>query len=227
MRSLTNYLISLTTFSLLAGVSCSGAETPAARPPATRPPAASAPAAPPPAASPPAAAAPASAASRYVQKAGTGSLTFAFVQAGAENQGSFRQFATELRYDASDPAAGSLKVTVQIASLDTQEKDRNAELAKAELLDVNKYPTAQYVAGSLAKRADGGLEAVGKLTLRGVTRDLRLPLTIRQSAAGLELSGETTIKRLDYGVGQGEWKSTEWVGDEVKLQYKVPLAKAG
>ena len=83
------------------------------------------------------------------------------------------------------------------------------------------------MADSLAKRADGGLEAVGKLTLRGVTRDLRLPLTIRESAGGLEISGETTIKRLDYGVGQGEWKSTEWVGDEVKLQYKVPLAKAG
>ena len=79
---------------------------------------------------------------------------------------------------------------------------------------------------SFAKRADGGLEAVGKLTLRGVTRDLRLPLKIIRTATGLELSGETAIKRLDYGVGQGEWKSTESVGDEVKLQYKVSLIKA-
>jgi polyisoprenoid-binding protein YceI len=67
---------------------------------------------------------------------------------------------------------------------------------------------------------------VGKLTLRGVTRELRVPLTIRKVGAGLEISGEVTVRRLDYGVGQGEWKSTEWVGNDVKLQYKVPLVPA-
>jgi polyisoprenoid-binding protein YceI len=162
---------------------------------------------------------------RFTQAPG-GSLTFSFMQAGAESHGSFRQFATELVYDEKNPAAGSLKVTVQIASLDTQDKDRDEALAGADLFDTAKYPTAQYVASSLVKRANGGLEAVGKLTLRGVTRDLRVPLRIQNAAGGVELSGEVTIKRLDFGVGQGEWKSTEWVGDDVKLQYKVPLSRS-
>ena len=65
---------------------------------------------------------------RFTQAPGTGSLTFSFMQAGAENHGSFRQFATELTYDPKDPAASSLKVTVQIGSLDTQDKDRNDTL---------------------------------------------------------------------------------------------------
>ncbi len=162
---------------------------------------------------------------RFTQAPG-GSLTFSFMQAGAESHGSFRQFATELGYDEKNPTAGSLKVTVQITSLDTQDKDRDDALAGADLFDAKKYPTAQYVANSLVKRADGGLEAVGKLTLRGVTRDLRVPLRIQNAAGGVELSGEVTIKRLDFGVGQGEWKSTEWVGDDVKLQYKVPLSRS-
>ena len=69
---------------------------------------------------------------------------------------------------------------------------------------------------------------MGKLTLRGVTRDLRAAAArFAPTASGVELSGETTIRRLDYGVGQGDWKSTETVGDEVKLQYQVPLARAG
>ena len=80
---------------------------------------------------------------------------------------------------------------------------------------------------SFARRADGGLEAVGKLTLRGVTRELRIPVTLRPIADGLELSGETRIRRLDYGVGQGDWQATDWVGNDVRLQYKVKLAKAG
>ena len=147
------------------------------------------------------------------------------MQAGAETEGSFGKFSTELAYDENDLAASTLKVTVQIASLATQDKDRDAELAGANLLDAGKFPTAQFTASSLAKRGNG-LEAVGKLTLHGVTRELRLPLTIRKTANGVEISGETTIRRLDYGVGQGDWKSTEWVGDDVTLQYKVPLTRA-
>ena len=194
---MTNYLALLSAVaSLFAGAS-SAAETPAARP-----------------------------AAHFTQASGTGSLSFSFVQAGAENQGVFKQFATELSYDDKNLAAGSLKVTVQTASLETQDKDRNETLASADLLDVKKYPTAQYVANSFAKRTDGGLEAVGKLTLRGVTKDLRIPLQLRITGSAYELSGEVTIKRLDFGVGQGEWQSTEWVGNEVKLQYKVPLVRA-
>jgi polyisoprenoid-binding protein YceI len=187
---------------LVAGACCA-AEAPAAAPAATKP-----------------------AAARYTQAPGTGTLTFSFEQAGAESKGSFRQFATELTLNPANPTAGSLKVTVQVGSLDTQDKDRDEALRGADLFDTQSHPTAQYLATGFAKRADGGLEAVGKLTLRGVTRDLRLPLSIKPTANGVELSGDLTLKRLDFGVGQGEWKSTEWVGDEVKLHYVVSLVRA-
>jgi polyisoprenoid-binding protein YceI len=166
------------------------------------------------------------AAPRYVQASAGSSLTFTFEQAGAASKGSFRQFTTALTYDEKNPAAGSLEVTVQAASVDTEDKDRNDTLVGSDLLAAQKYPTAKYVAHSFAKRADGGVDALGKLTLRGVTRDLRLPLKIVATASGVEISGTTSIKRLDYGVGQGEWKATDSVGDEVKLQYKVALVKA-
>ena len=219
---MTSYLAPFAAGALLFTAACSGAEPPAPKPATAASPAA--PAAAPHAA--PAAGAPAAANAlpRFVQAAGTGSLEFEFVQAGAVTQGRFRQFATELQYDENQLAAGRLKVTVQIASLDTQEKDRDGTLASAELLDKGKFPTAQYSATGFAKRG-AGLEAIGKLTLRGVTRELRVPLTIRTTKDGVEISGETTIKRLDYGVGQGDWKSTEWVNDEVKLRYRVALAR--
>lgn len=174
----------------------------------------------------PAAATAPTGATRYTQ-AGTGSsLDFSFTQADALNEGSFRRFSTELTWDEKNPAAGRLKVTVQVDSLDTRDQDRDDTLRGADLLDTARYPQAQYLADSFARRADGKFEAVGKLTLRGVTRELRLPLSLEPTAAGLELSGETSIRRLDYGVGQGEWKSAEWVGDDVKLKYRVALARA-
>jgi len=193
----TNYLPTLLAAAMFAGTCCAADAPPAARP----------------------------AAARYTQAAGAGSLTFSFVQAGAESQGSFKQFATELGWDPANPAAGTLKVTVQVPSLDTQDKDRDEALRGTDLFDAKAHPTAQYVATTFSRKPNGALEAVGKLTLRGVTKDLRLPLTVKNGANGVELSGDVVIKRLDFGVGQGEWKSTEWVADDVKLHYSVPLVR--
>jgi polyisoprenoid-binding protein YceI len=172
-------------------------------------------------AEPSAAAAPA----RYTQAASGSSLTFTFTQLGAATEGRFKQFATDLDYDEKNPAASSLKVSVQIASVDTQDSERDGVLAMPELFDAPKFPVATFVADSLTRTATG-LEAPGKLTIRGVTRNMRLPLTIKSTATGLELSGQTAFKRLDFGIGQGEWQSTESVGDEVKVQYKVALVRA-
>lgn len=158
------------------------------------------------------------------------SLEFEFVQAGAATRGVFAKFSTELRFDANNLAASGLAVTVQIDSLDTKDRDRDTTLRSADLFDVAKFPRATFVANSLARRADGGLDAVGKLTIRGVTRDLRLPLKLTMQRHGanavIELSGATTIKRLAFGVGQGDWRSTEWVPDEVKVTYSVRLLGA-
>ncbi len=217
---MSNYLTALTLAALAAGTACADDKPAPARPAVTRTGAA-------PAGSAPAAPAPAgSQAKQLANRPNTGSLTFEFVQAGAESQGAFKQFDVQLKYDEHNLAASSLRVTVQMRSLDTQDKDRDTSLASAELLDSQKFPTATYVASSLAKRGSG-LEALGKLTLRGITKDLRVPLTLKSVVNGYELTGEITIKRLDYGVGQGEWESTEWVGNDVKLTYKVSLVESG
>jgi len=210
---MTNYsvLLAATLLTCASAAAASSAAVPAAAPATSAPAAATAPAA---------------AGTRYLQAATGNTLTFGFVQGDAANQGTFRQFSTELTYDEKNLAASTLKVSVQIASLDTQDSERDDSLKGADLLDAAKYPTAQYVAGSFTKRADGQLEAVGKLTLHGVTRELRLPLALKPSAAGLGLSGETSIRRLDYGVGQGDWKSTDMVGNDIKLKYQVALSRA-
>ncbi len=171
-----------------------------------------------------AAAVAADAPARHTQSAG-GTLEFEFTQLGSPASGRFGKFTTELAYDEKNLAASTLKVTVQIASLDTEDAERDGALKDTDLFDAQKYPTASYSAQSLARTSAGGLEAVGKLTLRGVTRDLRLPLDIRSTANGLELSGQATIRRLDYGVGQGEWKSTESVGNDVTIRYRVALVR--
>ena len=65
----------------------------------------------------------------------------------------------------------------------------------------------------------------GILTLRGVSKRLRIAATLQPDVTArprtVILQGETTLNRLDFGIGQGEWKSTEWVANAVKVRFAL------
>jgi polyisoprenoid-binding protein YceI len=157
-------------------------------------------------------------------------LQFSFRQAGAISNGRFGRFTTEFRFDAGNLAASSLAVNVDIASLDTKDKERDELLRGADLFLVAKYPGATFRSATLSRRKDGSYEALGKLTIRGISRQLRLPLAIqltrRADLTTMTLRGTTVIRRLDFGVGQGDWKSTEWVDNDVTVRFDVLLTTA-
>jgi len=175
-----------------------------------------------------AAAAPASApaVTHYVLEAPRSSLEFTFQQAGAQNKGKFTRFAVSFDFSPDNLAASRLEVTVEIGSLDSGDQERDDTLRGADLFAVAKFPQAHFAASQFNKTA-GGYEAIGKLTIRGVTRDTRVPFAFRSAdehgvAAGY-MSGKTSIRRLDFGVGQGEWKATDQVGNEVGVSFALRL----
>lgn len=151
----------------------------------------------------------------------SGTLQFRFVQAGATTSGAFRRFTAALTI-GDDAAPAALEVRVETDSLDTQDKDRDGALRSKDLFDVQRFPAATFIADRITRDAAGHFQAHGKLTIRDVTRDLIVPFTLTN---GL-LTGEVTVKRLDYGVGQGEWRSTEMVGDAVAIAWSVRLSPA-
>ncbi len=175
-----------------------------------------------------AAATPASApaVTHYVLDAPRSLLEFTFQQAGAQNKGKFTRFAVSFDFSPDNLAASRLEVTVEIGSLDTGDQERDDTLRGADLFAVAKFPQAHFAASQFNKTA-GGYEAIGKLTIRGVTRDTRVPFAFRSAdehgvAVGY-MSGKTSIRRLDFGVGQGEWKATDQVGNEVGVSFALRL----
>lgn len=183
----------------------------------------------PPAAAAPASAAPAAMASHYVLDPAKSSLEFTFLQAGAKNTGRFPRFTATLDGAGADPAGGRLEVTVEVAALDTGDKDRDETLRSDELFAVAKFPQAHFLATRIVKTATG-YEADGALTIRGVTHDAKVPFTFREATEGGAavgyLAGKTVVRRLDFGVGQGEWKSTDQAGNEVTVSYALRLTRA-
>jgi polyisoprenoid-binding protein YceI len=169
------------------------------------------------------------AATHYSVDPAKSSLEFSFVQAGAQNKGKFTKFPVTLDASADGTSASRLEVTVEMGTFDTDDKERNDTLKGPDLFNVAKFPQAHFIATQITKTPTG-FDAVGKLTLRGVTRDLHVPFTLRatkeQGHAVAYLAGRTTLHRLDFGVGQGDWKSTEWVGNDVTVSYSVRLIAA-
>jgi polyisoprenoid-binding protein YceI len=157
-------------------------------------------------------------------------LRFAFVQAGANNTGRFGKFTCDVLFAADNLPASKIDVTVDIASLDTGDPERDDTLKGADLFDLKKFPQARFVATKFTATGGGRYDAQGKLTLRNVTRELKMPITfqsrIEDGKSVAFMTGRTVIKRLEYGVGQGEWKSTEWVNDEVTVTFSLRLVPA-
>ncbi|MFO7278125.1 MAG: YceI family protein [Pseudomonadota bacterium] len=163
------------------------------------------------------------AAGSYVLDPAKSTLSFHFVQAGAQSEGRFSKFDVKLALPENDPASGRLDVTVQVASVDTKDKERDGILRGADLFAVDRFPTARFTASKIESKGSDRYEATGKLTIRDVTRDVTIPFTFRSADGAGQMSGEFVIKRLQFGVGQGEWKSTEWVGDDVKVSFNLRL----
>jgi polyisoprenoid-binding protein YceI len=154
------------------------------------------------------------------------SLEFTFMQAGAANKGRFTRYQVGFDFSAENLAASRLDVTIEMSSTDTGDQERDDTLKGADLFAVAKFPQAHFAASQINRTATG-YEAVGKLTIRGVTRDARVPFTFRTTtengAAVGYMSGKTSVHRLDYGVGQGDWKATDQVGNDVAVSFTLRL----
>ena len=160
----------------------------------------------------------------YTLLAAHSSLTYTFKQAGAANTGRFKTFSVRF-----DPHARTLSVVIDMRSFDTGDGQRNGLLGGHDFFDVARYPQAWFRATRLQKTATGYL-ATGPLTLRGVTRTVEVPLTwqtVRRGGRTIgTLDGATVIRRLDFGVGQGQWRATEWLGNAVTVRFALDMTRA-
>jgi polyisoprenoid-binding protein YceI len=149
-------------------------------------------------------------------------LEFTGIQAGAEFKAAFRKFTAAVDF-APDALAGSrFDVQIDLNSVDSMDKDRDTTMRGKDIFDVAHMPTAHYVTKTIAKTA-AGFSAVGALTLHGVTKDVPIDFQFTNAAGGAKLAGTAKLNRLDFGVGQGDWKSTEWVADAVKVSFSLVL----
>lgn len=163
------------------------------------------------------------AATQWTLQPGESSLGFTATQAGAKFDGRFDKFTADIRFDAADLAASRFDVQIDLASVDTQDGERDATLRGADLFNVQQWPTAHYVAEQFTDKGGGTFGATGLLKLRDVTRPVPIEFSFEKKAGAAWLKGTATIRRLDFGVGQGDWKDTDTVANDVQIHFALLL----
>jgi len=149
-------------------------------------------------------------------------LTFVGTQAGAEFEGTFERFTADIKFDPQDLAGSRFDVKIDMASANTRDSERDDTLKSDDLFAVKQFPTSHYVADRFAAKG-GKYTATGKLTLRNVTREVPIEFTFEKKNGSAWLKGSAGLKRLDFGVGQGDWKDISTVNNEVKVNFALLL----
>jgi polyisoprenoid-binding protein YceI len=156
-------------------------------------------------------------------------LGFTAVQAGAAFDGGFKRFNAEIVFDPGDLGKSRFLVEVDLGSVDTQAEDRDEVLRSADMFDIARWPTARFETSGFIHRSGITYEAEGKLTIRNISRGIRVPFTFEIIESGIRrtarLRGGVALRRLDYGVGRGDLEDTTWVGNDVQVNFSFHLVK--
>jgi polyisoprenoid-binding protein YceI len=149
------------------------------------------------------------------------SVSAVFKQMDVPVESPFKRFSAQIDYDAAHPEKASARVDIDTASFDIGSPEYNKEIAKKEWFNSVQFPKASFVSSSIKPSGAGKLVVTGKLTIKGKTQDVSFPLAVKAEGGKQVFEGQLPIKRLAFNIGEGEWKDTSMVADEVVIKFRV------
>ncbi len=141
--------------------------------------------------------------------------------------GRFKDFDGTIVHDKDNPAGSKVEFTIQAASIDTANDDRDKHLRSADFFDVEKFPTMSFTSTQVKAQDKDTLEVTGDLTIHGVTKRVTLPVdylgtvkTPQGEKAGYET--QFTVNRKDYGIVWNRvMDAGPILGEDVKVTISV------
>jgi polyisoprenoid-binding protein YceI len=154
-------------------------------------------------------------------------IRFVAKQLGAGVEGRFSKWKADVAFLPQDVAHSRVVIDVDLGSIDLASEDTERELRGALWFDTAKFPVAHFASTAVTDRGGGRYEIAGELSIKGVSRAVVVPVTVRKDAAGNTVAeGTFTLKRLDYKVGTGQWADTDTVANDVAIRVRMTLPTA-
>jgi len=148
-------------------------------------------------------------------------------------RGAFNDFHGTATINGENPADSSVELTIKVASIDTRNADRDQHLRTNDFLAVEEHPEITFRSTAITQTGEDTFDVTGDLTIRGVTRQVTIPLTFEGQAKDpfgnlrIGFEGQTTINRKDFGVTWNAPLETGGVlvGDKVVLEFEISAIK--
>jgi polyisoprenoid-binding protein YceI len=148
-------------------------------------------------------------------------------------RGAFNEFTGTAELDGAHPENSRVQVTIEAASIDTRNAQRDEHLRGNDFLAMQEYPRITFTSTAVRQTGETMFEVTGDLTIKGVTNSVTIPFEFEGAAkdpfgnqrAGFE--GSVTINRKDYGITWNAALETGGVlvSDKVVLEFEVSAVK--
>jgi polyisoprenoid-binding protein YceI len=151
------------------------------------------------------------------------SIVFTSKQMGVPVDGKFAKFDAQIAFNPKEPAASKINFTVDTSSATIGDADTMKELRKPEWFDMAKFPTASFQSSTAKALGGGKFEVTGNLVIKGKSNPIAAVVQLAQKGDVTTVEGNFPMKRLDFTIGDGDWKDVSIVANEVIVKLKLSL----
>lgn len=151
-------------------------------------------------------------------------LVFVTKQMGVPVEGRFQRWSAQVALDPRKPETGQVVLRIQTDSVAFAAPEVTAEAQRSVWLDTARFPQAVFQSKGIRSAGGGRYEMTGRLTLKGQSHDMVVPVMFTQNGASGTASGNFTVKRSDFRIGEGEWTDASLVAHEVLVRFRIALS---
>ena len=148
-------------------------------------------------------------------------ITFVSKQMNVPVQGRFKKFTVQVVFDEKNLPASKAEIEVDLGSIDTGSADADAEVGKKAWFNTSAFPKAKFTSSAVTSPGAGKYEARGKLSIKGIGKDIVAPFTVKRAGDVATYEGGFTLKRLQFTIGEGPWSDTDTVADDVQVKFRI------
>jgi cytochrome b561/polyisoprenoid-binding protein YceI len=145
-------------------------------------------------------------------------LEFETAWGDARIEGAFRRWDAEIAFSPAALDRSRVRISIDLSSVTTGDAQRDEALPGYDFFNVDEHPRAVFTASRFERTGEDRFVARGQLSMRGVTRPVSLPFRLQMDDDKARVRGVTTLDRTAFGVGQGEWASTEQIPAKVTVR---------
>lgn len=151
-------------------------------------------------------------------------IAFTMKQMGVNFDGRFRRWKGDIVFRPEALAQSKADLDVELASVDLASAESETEAKSPLWFNTAKFPVARFGSTSIKDLGNNRYAVAGQLSLKGITRDYVVPVTVRTEASGNRVAeGSFPIRRLQHKVGEGEWADTGTVADDIVVRLRIVL----